>query len=106
MIDIVLFGCLVVVAFELMLTFAVAATYAVGRGGAGRSKAPGDAAPGPSRSSPPVLASDLERDRAARAIGAAMADGRLGLTEGVERIEAALSARYRWQLDALRQDLP
>lgn len=54
----------------------------------------------------PILASDEEREATAKRIGAAMGDGRLGLEEGIERIEAAVGARYRRELVELRSDLP
>lgn len=53
-----------------------------------------------------TLASDEQRDRTTRLIAEAMADGRLGIDEGIERIEAALVARHTAELDVLESDLP
>ncbi|MDA8357379.1 MAG: DUF1707 domain-containing protein [Actinomycetota bacterium] len=69
-------------------------------GGGGRSR------PQTRRCPARTLASDAERDRTARAIGEAMAQGRLGLDEGIRRIEAALVARHTGDLDTLASDLP
>jgi hypothetical protein len=54
----------------------------------------------------PMLASDAERDATARRISDAMVEGRLGMDEGRERIDAALIARHRHDLARLVADLP
>ena len=54
----------------------------------------------------PLRASDAERENAVHALGAHYADGRLDRSELDERVDAALAARTRSQLDALFADLP
>lgn len=54
----------------------------------------------------PILASDLERDRATRQVAQAAGDGRLSLDEANHRIEVALRSRHRHELEALVSDLP
>jgi Domain of unknown function (DUF1707) len=54
----------------------------------------------------PVLASDAERDAAARSVTEAIAAGRLSIDEGTERIDAAFEAQHRDQLVSLVADLP
>ncbi len=53
-----------------------------------------------------VRASDAERDSAAVALREHYAAGRLTLEELLGRLDTALSARMRSQLDALLSDLP
>lgn len=54
----------------------------------------------------PILASDAERDATAGQLSEAIAEGRLGIDEGRQRIDAALRARHRHELTALTADLP
>lgn len=54
---------------------------------------------------PPQRASDADRDTAVDMLCAAVADGRLTLTELEERVEAALSARTLTELAVLIADL-
>ncbi|BAL86922.1 hypothetical protein AMIS_17020 [Actinoplanes missouriensis 431] len=50
--------------------------------------------------------SDTERDHVAEILRAAMAEGRLDLAEGEERLAAAYAAKYRDELAPLTTDLP
>ncbi|MEU4622988.1 DUF1707 domain-containing protein [Actinoplanes sp. NPDC023801] len=50
--------------------------------------------------------SDAERETVAEILRAAMAEGRLDLTEGEERLTAAYASRYRDELAPLTADLP
>jgi hypothetical protein len=61
--------------------------------------------PGPSFRLPEQLASDADRDIAVDMLCAAVADGRLTLSELDERVGAALSARTLSELAALIADL-
>jgi len=54
----------------------------------------------------PRLASDLERDQAARLVSHAVGEGRLSFEEGGERIDAVLRSRHRHELAELVEDLP
>ncbi|MDA8297240.1 MAG: DUF1707 domain-containing protein [Actinomycetota bacterium] len=54
----------------------------------------------------PILASDAERDATAGQLSEAIAEGRLGIDEGRQRIDAALRARHRHELATLTADLP
>jgi hypothetical protein len=54
----------------------------------------------------PVLASDVERERAVGLIARAMGEARLGVEEGTDRIDAIWRARHQHQLDELVSDLP
>lgn len=54
----------------------------------------------------PLRASDAERESAVHALAAHYADGRLDRTEFDERVDTALAARTRPQLEALFADLP
>jgi hypothetical protein len=54
----------------------------------------------------PVLASDPERDEAAGRVSQAIAEGRLSMEEGLERIEAVLRCRHRHEIARLVADLP
>jgi hypothetical protein len=58
--------------------------------------------PGPGR----VRASDGEREEYAQVLRAAMAEGRLTLEDGEERLAQAYAATYRDELDPLIADLP
>jgi hypothetical protein len=53
-----------------------------------------------------MRASDVERRRVVATLQAACVEGRLNLDEYGQRVEAALSARTRAQLEALLVDLP
>lgn len=55
---------------------------------------------------PAFLASDAERDAAVAVLRDAVGDGRLTLGEMVERVDRALTARTRGELDATTADLP
>jgi hypothetical protein len=55
---------------------------------------------------PPVLASDVERDWTIECLGRACSEGRLTLGELEQRVEAALAARSRSELEVLIADLP
>ena len=55
---------------------------------------------------PPMLASDLERDQTATLISQAVAEGRLSIEEGLQRIDAVLHSRHRHQLADHVADLP
>ncbi|MFB9239185.1 DUF1707 domain-containing protein [Plantactinospora siamensis] len=55
---------------------------------------------------PRLRASDAERERLADLLRTAMAEGRLTLAEGEERLTAAYAAVYRDELGALVADLP
>jgi Domain of unknown function (DUF1707) len=50
--------------------------------------------------------SDAEREETAEILRAAMAEGRLDLTEGEERLAGAYAARFRDELAPLTADLP
>lgn len=54
----------------------------------------------------PVLASDLERDEAARIVSHAVGEGRLSFEQAGYRIDAVLRSRHRHQLAGLVADLP
>jgi hypothetical protein len=60
----------------------------------------------PDESPPPILASDAERERASEVLRQASVEGRLTLDEFSERVEQALAARTRDQLQAVTRDLP
>ena len=53
-----------------------------------------------------IRTSDQERERIAEILRAAMAEGRLTLSEGEERLAAAYAAKYRDDLRPLTADLP
>ena len=53
-----------------------------------------------------LRASDAEREQVAQVLRAAMAEGRLTLTEGEERLTAVYAATYREELTPLVADLP
>jgi hypothetical protein len=53
-----------------------------------------------------IRASDAERERVARFLATAFADGRLDLTEYDRRVAAAYAAVYRDELTLLVNDLP
>ena len=53
-----------------------------------------------------VRASDAERERAVEALRAAAGEGRLTLEELAERLDQALGARTRGELEPLTADLP
>ena len=55
---------------------------------------------------PPILASDAERERTSEALRQASVEGRLTLDEFSERVEQALAARTRDELQAVTRDLP
>jgi hypothetical protein len=55
---------------------------------------------------PRVRASDSEREQLAKILRAAMAEGRLTLDEGEERLARAYGSTYRDELDPLTTDLP
>ena len=65
---------------------------------------PGD--PGDEQSQPPILASDAERERTSEALRQASVEGRLTLDEFSVRVERALAARTRDELEAVTRDLP
>ena len=58
------------------------------------------------RESGDILASDTERQRSVATLQAACVEGRLSLDEYGQRVETALAARTRAQLDLLTTDLP
>jgi hypothetical protein len=53
-----------------------------------------------------IRTSDQEREKIAEILRAAMAEGRLTLEEGEERLAAAYAAKYRDDLRPLTSDLP
>jgi hypothetical protein len=53
-----------------------------------------------------IRASDAEREEYAKMLRAAMAEGRLTLTDGEERLATAYATTYRDELDPLTSDLP
>lgn len=55
---------------------------------------------------PALRASDAERDATAEVLSQAIASGRLGVDEGIDRIDATYRAHYRHQLASLVADLP
>lgn len=55
---------------------------------------------------PGTRASDAERQAGADVVGAAMAEGRLDLDEGVDRLDEIFRARYVHELRELVADLP
>ncbi|MEV4276646.1 DUF1707 SHOCT-like domain-containing protein [Actinoplanes xinjiangensis] len=57
---------------------------------------------GPAR----LRTSDVEREETAEILRAAMAEGRLDLTEGEERLAGAYAAKFRDELAPLTADLP
>jgi hypothetical protein len=57
---------------------------------------------GPAR----LRTSDAEREETAEILRAAMAEGRLDLTEGEERLAGAYAAKFRDELAPLTADLP
>jgi hypothetical protein len=71
-----------------------------------RSSSAAAARPAGNIPTPPVLASDPERDRTADRLAEAIGEGRLSFEEGGQRIEAALQSRYRRELERLVMDLP
>jgi hypothetical protein len=56
--------------------------------------------------SQPILASDAERERTSEVLRQASVEGRLTLDEFSERVEQALAARTRDELQAVTRDLP
>ena len=54
----------------------------------------------------PVLASDRERDEAANLVSQAIGEGRLGIDEGMQRIDSVLRSRHRHEIGSLVADLP
>jgi hypothetical protein len=56
--------------------------------------------------SPPILASDAEREQTSELLRQASVDGRLTLDEFSQRVERALAARTRSELSAVTRDLP
>lgn len=60
----------------------------------------------PDEPSPPILASDAERERTSELLRQASVEGRLTLDEFSQRVELALAARTRDELQAVTQDLP
>src|SRR5450755_3659569 len=66
---------------------------------------PGQPEPEPPRS-PPVRASDQDRDAAAERLQVAFAERRLDDSEFDQRMRAALTARTSAELDTLTADLP
>lgn len=54
----------------------------------------------------PVLASDVEREEAARLVSHAVGEGRLSIEESGQRVDAVPRARHRHQLASLVADLP
>jgi hypothetical protein len=105
---------------ELVLPFLFIALFALlltaGRWGADQAKAllirrkARAAAPrtvmSEASSGPPVLASDRERDEAASLVSQAVGEGRLGIEEGMQRIDAVLRSRHRHEIGRLVADLP
>lgn len=72
-----------------------------------RSDQAGDGAPAPlAVRRPAPRASDAEREAATAIVRQAIGEGRLTLDEGVARLDAALAARHRDQLEELVADLP
>ncbi|QBI55942.1 DUF1707 SHOCT-like domain-containing protein [Streptomonospora litoralis] len=59
-----------------------------------------------SESSPPIRASDADRDRVAKFLQQHFADGRLDNDEFTTRLENAYNARTRGELEPLTADLP
>src|SRR5262252_4057513 len=59
----------------------------------------------PDEPSPPILASDAERERTSEVLRQASVEGRLTLDEFSERVEQALAARTRDELQAVTRDL-
>jgi hypothetical protein len=55
---------------------------------------------------PPILASDAERERTSELLRQASVEGRLTLDEFSQRVELALAARTRDELQAVTRDLP
>jgi hypothetical protein len=55
---------------------------------------------------PPILASDAERERTSDVLRQASVEGRLTLDEFSQRVEQALAARTRDELQAVTRDLP
>jgi hypothetical protein len=53
-----------------------------------------------------MLASDLERDQTASLVSQAVAEGRLSIEEGVQRIDAVLRSRHCHELADHVADLP
>lgn len=102
--------------FPLLFILLVAVLWRAAHLGASRRYRPRPPAPRPlstrstlstrSVAGPPMRASDRERDETVQVVSAAVGEGRLSLDEGRERIAAALSARYRHELDAILADLP
>lgn len=105
---------------ELVLPFLVIALFALlveaGRWGANRAKAllirrkARAASPRAvtleAQSVPPILASDRERDEATNLVSQAVGEGRLGIEEGMQRIDAVLRSRHRHEIGSLVADLP
>lgn len=58
------------------------------------------------QSQPPILASDAERERTSEVLRQASIEGRLTLDEFSVRVEQALAARTRDELQAVTRDLP
>jgi hypothetical protein len=53
-----------------------------------------------------MLSSDRERDEAANLVSQAVGEGRLGIEEGMQRIDAVLRSRHRHEIGSLVADLP
>lgn len=63
-------------------------------------------ADGPEPAAARLLVSDAERDEAADLVCHAIAKGRLGMDEGMARVDKVLAARRRATLDAVLADIP
>lgn len=60
----------------------------------------------PDETPPSILASDAERERTSEVLRQASVEGRLTLDEFSQRVEQALTARTRDELQAVTRDLP
>lgn len=73
---------------------------------AGAGRGPADEGAQPELRARRLRASDAEREAAADVVSAAMAEGRLDLDEGVDRLDDVFRAHYRDELRGLVDDLP
>ncbi|MCB5166877.1 DUF1707 domain-containing protein [Streptomyces bambusae] len=71
-----------------------------------RPAQPGQDTAGPAPSAAAIRASDADRDRTARILGDALAEGRLTADEHAERIDALFTVKTVGELDRLVRDLP
>jgi hypothetical protein len=99
---------LVLPALVAVLGLLVSAGRAVANHGRRWRPAPAEPRPSgsPEASAGRILASEADREQAVASVTHAVAEARLSLEEGTERIDGIWISRYRHELDALIDDLP